>query len=244
MRTLLRTQARLFLREPANVFFGFVFPALVLGALGGLLPTMRQVLDEAAGLRVIDVYVPVVLALAVATVALTTFPPTFATYREKGILRRLSTTPLPASRLLVAEVVVNLAVLVAGVALALVVAFVLVGAPAPAQPLVVAGAFILAVVQMLSVGGLIAAVAPTAGAATVASMTLYFPMLFFAGVWLPAGLMPDVLARVASVVPLGAAAQALTEGWYGEGVPALQLVVMATWTAVLVPTAAKVFRWT
>lgn len=244
MRTLLSTQARLFLREPANVFFGLVFPGLVLAALGALLPTMREVIDEASGVRVIDIYVPVVLALAVATVALTTFPPTFATYREKGILRRLSTTPLPASRLLVAEVVVNLAVLVVGVALALVVAFVLVGAPAPTQPLIVAAAFLLAVVQMLAVGGLIAAVAATAGAATVASMSLYFPMLFFAGVWLPAPLMPDVLVTISSYVPLGAASQALTEGWFGDGTPLLQLVVMAGWTAVLVPVSARVFRWT
>lgn len=247
-RTLTLTQARLFLREPANVFFGLVFPALLLVGVGTLLPGMRDpatdVAPGAPALRGIDIYLPVVLALAVATVALTTFPPTFGAYREKGILRRLSTTPMPASRLLVAEVTVNLVVLLAGVAAALVLAFTVLDVPPPGQPLLVVGAFLLGVVQMLAIGGLVAALVPTAGAASVVSMSLYFPMLFFAGVWIPAPLMSETLQRVSAVVPLGALSQALTEGWFGSGVPALQLVVMAVWTLVLLPLAVRVFRWT
>lgn len=246
-RTLTLTQARLFVREPANVFFGLVFPALLMVAVGLLLPGMRDPIADAgpglAGLRPIDIYLPVVLALAIATVALTTFPPTFGAYREKGILRRLSTTPLPASRLLVAEVSVNVVVLLVGVAAAVLAGLVLLDVPGPRQPILTAAVFLLGAVQMLAVGGLVAALVPTAGAASVTSMSLYFPMLFFAGVWVPAPLMSETLQRISAVVPLGAVAQALTEAWLGSGTPVLQLVVMAAWTAVLVPVAARVFRW-
>jgi len=248
LRTLTLTQARLFLREPASVFFGLVFPTLILVALGTLLPVMREPITAAApgqpALRGIDVYLPVVLAVAIATVALTTFPPTFGAYREKGILRRLSTTPLRASHLLVAEVTVNVVVLLVGVAAALVAGLALLDVPAPRQPGLVAAAFVLGVVQMLAVGGLVAALVPTAGAASVASMSLYFPMLFFAGVWVPTPVMSETLRTISAVMPLGAVSQALTEGWFGSGVPALQLAVMAAWTAVLVPLAAWLFRWT
>lgn len=56
--------------------------------------------------------------------------------------------------------------------------------------------------------------------------------------------MPEALATVATYVPLGAVAQGLSEGWFGDGEPVLQLVVMAAWTVVLVPLAARLFRWT
>jgi len=247
LRTLTLTQARLFLREPANVFFGLLFPTVLLVGVGLLLPGMRDPIAQAtdpAALRGIDVYLPVVLALAIATVALTTFPPTFGAYREKGILRRLSTTPLAASRLLVAEVAVNVGVLLLGVVIALIAAVAVFDVVAPRQPVLVAATFALGVVQMLAVGGLVAALVPTAGAASVASMSLYFPMLFFAGVWVPTPLMSETLRAISAVVPLGAVSQSLTEGWFGSGVPALQLGVMAAWTVVLVPLAARLFRWT
>lgn len=244
---ILRTQARLFLREPANVFFALLFPALLLLAIGLAIPGMRDPITEGAlagsGVRPVDLYMTAVLALAVATIALTTYPQVFAIYREKGVLRRLRTTPMPASRLLVAEIVVNLVALVVGVALALVVAFGVFRVEAPTQPLVVVLALVLGAVSMMALGSLITALAPSTGAASAMGMSLYFPMLFFGGVWVSVALMPDTLRTIATYVPLGAVAQALNEGWFGEGFPLHQLVVSVVWTAILVPLAARLFRW-
>jgi ABC-2 type transport system permease protein len=36
----------------------------------------------------------------------------------------------------------------------------------------------------------------------------------------------------------------MTTGWFGDGFPLLQTVVMVVYTAVLLPLAIKVFRWT
>jgi hypothetical protein len=67
---ILRTQARLFLREPANVFFALLFPALLLLAIGLAIPGMREPITEGAlagsGVRPVDLYMTAVLALAVA----------------------------------------------------------------------------------------------------------------------------------------------------------------------------------
>lgn len=246
-RTILSTQARLFLREPASVFFALVFPALLLVAVGLAIPGMREPIGEGplagSGIRPVDLYATAVLALAVGTVALTTYPQVFAIYREKGVLRRLRTTPVHASRLLVAEVLVNLAALAVGVVLALVAGFALFDLEPPTQPLVVLAALVLGAASMMALGSVITALAPTTGAASAMGMTLYFPMLFFGGVWVSTALMPPALQSVATYVPLGAVAQALDEGWFGDGVPALQLLVSLGWAAVLVPLAARVFRW-
>ena len=246
LRALTVSEARLFLREPASVFFALAFPTVLLLGIGLVIPGMRDVITDpgvAAGLRPIDIYLPVVLALAIATTAITILPPTFAIYREKGVLRRLSTTPMPASRLLVADILVNAVALVAGVVIALVTAVVVFDIAAPTQPALVAGVFLLGAIQMMALGCLIAAVVPNAGSASAVSMSMYFPMLFFAGVWTPGPIMSDTLARIATYVPLGSVAQGLTEGWIGAGVPWLQIGVMTAWTVVLVPLATRLFRW-
>nr|WP_297429428.1 ABC transporter permease [uncultured Actinotalea sp.] len=244
--TLTLSEARLYLREPGSAFFALIFPTLLLVAVGTLLPPMREPVTGVPGLeglRGIDLFVPVVLALAIATVSLTTFPVAFGTYREKGVLRRLSATPLPASRLLVAQVVVNVAALVVAVVAALLAGAAVLRITGPEQPVLLAGVFVLAAVQMIAVGCVVAALVPSASTANGVGMLLYFPMLFFAGVWVPGPLMPDALAAVSSWVPLGAAAQAMETAWFGSGVPAQQVLVMVAWTAVLVPVAARVFRW-
>ena len=246
LRALTVAEARMYVRDPSNAFFALAFPTVLLLALGLVMPGMKEPLTEVPGmahLRLIDLFVPITTALAMATVSLTTLPSVFGAYREQGVLRRLSTTPLPASRLLVAQVLVNVAALVAAVLVALLTARLVLGIAAPEQPLLVVGVFLLGAVQMVALGCLLAALVPSAGAANGAGMLLYFPMLFFAGVWLPGPLMPDGLAQVSGFVPLGAAAQSLDEAWFGTGLPAQQVIVMVVWTLVLVPLAARLFRW-
>lgn len=245
-RPLVLNEARLLLRDPGNAFFALAFPAVLLVLVGLVLPGMRDPITVPGleHLRGIDIYVPVVLCTAVATVAVSTFPAVLGTYRERGVLRRLAATPLPASRLLLAELVVSLGALLVAVVLALGLAAALLGIAAPAQPVLAAVAFLLTVLHMGALGCLLAAVVRTAANANAFGMLLYFPLLFLAGVWMPGPLMPDGLREVASFLPLGAGAQALQEAWFGDGVPWRQLVVMVVWTAVLGPTAARLFRWT
>ncbi len=243
-----RNEARLYLREPAAVFFGLFFPTVLLVALGLLMPWADQPFDTKdpvlSQITAITGYVPIVLALAIGTVAYTTFPPAMAAYREKGVLRRLSTTPLPPSRLLVAQLLVNLAVLLVASALAVAAGAVVLDVAMPTSPAVTVLSFVVGAAASMAVGTLIAALAPTAGASTGAGMLVYMTSMFFAGVWFPLPLMPDALQTISRFTPLGAASQALAAGWYEGRVPGVELVVMAVWTVVLVPLAARLFRWT
>lgn len=241
------SEARLYLREPAAVFFGLFFPAVLLLALGLLMPWADEPFGEGPVLSQVTAitgYTPIVLALAIGTVAYTTFPPTMGAYREKGVLRRLSTTPLPPSRLLVAQLLVNLGMLLVAAGLAVVGGAVVLGVGMPADVGVTVLAFAVAAAASMAVGSLIAALAPTAGASTGAGMLVYMTSLFFAGVWFPLPLMPDAVQTISRFTPLGAASQALAAGWYEGTFPGVELAVMAAWTVVLVPLAARFFRWT
>ena len=57
------------------------------------------------GQRWIDLFVPSLLVITLGTLGIQTLPIRLATYREKGVLRRLSTTPAHPVRLLAAQLV-------------------------------------------------------------------------------------------------------------------------------------------
>jgi ABC-2 type transport system permease protein len=102
------TEAKLFLRDPTAVFFTVVFPPLLLGILGAI-PAFRQPSEDLGGQR----------AFVLAILALSVVPTYLATYREKGILRRLATTPVRPSGLLLAQLAIGLGMALAAVTLVL-----------------------------------------------------------------------------------------------------------------------------
>ncbi|PSK99383.1 ABC-2 type transport system permease protein [Murinocardiopsis flavida] len=245
--TLTATQGRLFLRDTGSVVFAIAFPPLLVIGIGLALPGMRAPITDLpepwAGMPAIHLFAPVALALAVATVALSTLPSQIVAERELGVLRRMATTPMRPQGVLVAQVLVNLCALVAACVLAIAAGALVFGTPAPVAPVAAALAFVLGAAATAGVGLLIAALAPKASAANGIGMLVYFPMLFFAGMWTPGPTMPDTVAAIARFTPLGAMSQALNAAWFEGGFPAAELVVMAAYIAVLYPLAARLFRW-
>src|SRR5690625_1452998 len=155
----------------------------------------------------------------------------------------MSTTPMRPSGVLLPHGVGSGAALAVAVTLAIAGGMLALDLPLPEQPLLVVAAFLLATLALFAVGLMIGGLAPKASTASGIGMLLYFPLLFFAGLWLPISQMPDTLATIATFTPLGAAAEAMTVGWYGAEVPWRELAVLAGWTVAGYPVAAKVFRW-
>lgn len=243
--TLLRSETRLFLRDGGSLFFALAFPAIVLVGVGLAIPGLDQPLTEGpgAGLPGIVVMLPPVLATAMATPALSTVPSTIAGYREQGVLTRLSTTPMRPTGLLLAQLVVGVVSFLLATVLALAVGSLVFTVPMPQHAGVVLAAVLLGAVAMFSVGMIIAARATKASTAQGIGMLVYFPMLFFAGMWTPGPVMPDVVASIATWTPLGAISQAISAGWLGGDLPWLQLAVTAVYAVAGIAVSARLFRW-
>jgi ABC-2 type transport system permease protein len=237
------TELKLFLRDRVGPIWGVGFP-LVLLIIFGSIPGFRQPVSQGVpGLTILDAYVPILIGFVLAMLGLNALAAVLASYREKGVLRRMAVTPVGAGRVLAAQVAVHVAVAVAALIALLAVARVAYGVPLPRQPLGFAAAVAAATAALLGIGLFIAAVAKTGRMANAIGALVFFPMMFFAGLWLPIAAMPKVLQHIAHVTPLGAAVQALTDSWLGHWPQPLQLLALAIYALVFALGAARLFRW-
>jgi ABC-2 type transport system permease protein len=239
---LTATEAKLFVRERVGLVWGVGFPLLLLIIFGSI-PSFKEPSEDLGGLTTLDAYVPILIAFVLAMLALNALPPVLAGYREKGILRRLSTTPVGATRVLAAQLAIQLAVAVVTTVLIIAVARIAYHVPLPQQILGFAGTALLAAIALFSLGLFVAAVAVSGRAANAAGALTFFPMMFFAGLWLPIALMPSLLRHISEFTPLGAAVQALGETTSGAWPHPLLITVLAAWAVAGSVAAARLFRW-
>jgi ABC-2 type transport system permease protein len=165
-----------------------------------------------------------------------------AGHREKGVLRRLSATPVGAVRVLAAQLIVDAGMTAVTMIALLVVARLAFSVAFPRQPAEFVLAVVLGGLALLSLGLLLASVLPTSRGANAAGTILFFPMMFFAGLWLPIAAIPTALRHVSHATPLGAAVQAMTDTWQGHWQPLYRLI-LAGYALAFAMAAARLFRW-
>jgi ABC-2 type transport system permease protein len=242
LRRLTITELKLSTRDRSSPLWGVGFP-LVLLVIFGAIPTFRKPQAILGGYTPLDVYVPVLIAFSMALSAAVIMPMTLAGYRERGVLRRLQTTPAGPGRVLAAHLIINLGLAAVSVTEILVVARLGYGVFLPRQLAGFVLAVLFAAAALLALGLFIAAIAPSGRAAQVIGSLLFYPMLFFSGMWWPIPSMPPVLQHVAEATPLGAAWQAMNNAGVGHWPSALPLLTLAAYAVVLSLAAAKLFRW-
>ncbi|MGW3495885.1 ABC transporter permease [Streptomyces sp. NPDC001020] len=239
---VLRTELRLFRREPGATFWVLLFPTLLLVILGSI-PSFRHSDHSLGGLRPIDAYVPVAVLIGLITSGVQGMPQSLTGYRERGILRRMSTTPVRPAALLTAQMLVFGAAALVSALLALAVGRLVFDVTLPRQPFGYAVALLLSVLVALALGAVISALSRTTKIAGAIGSAVFFPMMFCAGVWLPVQAMPHTLARIVGYTPFGAAAQALNQAAAGDWPGWSHLGVPAAWAVLLTRVAARWFRW-
>ncbi len=243
LRRLTLTELRLLARERVGLFWGIGFP-IVLLIIFGSIPGFRDPVNKAVpGVSVLDAYVPVLIAFVLAMLALNVLPATLAGYREKGVLRRLALTPVGPRRVLAAQLILCTGMSVITLALILAVARIAYHVPLPRQAAGFALAAALAILALFGIGLLYAAVASTGKAANALGAITFFPLMFFAGLWLPIADMPSVLRHISHATPLGAAVQALQDSWLGQWPHPIQLLTLAAYAVAFAVAAARLFRW-
>ena len=234
LKMLTLTEARLLFREPLALFWGLAFPMVLLAVMGWSATSI-------GGVRLVAIYEPIVIAFVSVAFGVQGIPVQIAGYRQGRVLRRLATTPAGPARVIGAQLIVSLAVILIATVGVLAVGRLGFGVPLPRQPLGFALVVILSAAAMVALGLLIGALAPTPRSAGAAGTVLFFPLMYFAGLWTPQ--MSAGARHIGQFTPLGATTQALGDSMNGGWPHPAALAVLAVCALACASAAARFFRW-
>jgi len=238
---LLQSETKVAWRVPLGLVLGVAVPILLL-VIFGVIPGLNKPAFP-GGLTWFGVYFPILIAMVLAVLSLLSLPVHLATYREQGILRRMSTTPVPPSWMLAAQVIINLALAVVALGILVVAGTAGFGLGAPKSPGGFALALVLTIAAMFAIGLWISAIARTAGWASAIGSLFLYPLLFFSGLYWVQEKMPSVLRQISQWSPLGASVHALEGAMQGTFPSAQSLLILAGWAVLFGFLAVRFFRW-
>jgi ABC-2 type transport system permease protein len=232
-------EARLTARRGENLLAMIGLPAAVLlffglvGAPAGRDPT---------------VLLPAVLALAIVASGLVNLGIATAYERGYGVLKRLGGSPLGRDGLLVAKVAVVAAIAFAQVVALVALAWVVLGwrsGPDASVMEVVVAVGVTTLVGVAAFAGLGLLIAGTVRpeAALVLANGLFLVALLVGGVLVPVHGLPEPLASIAGLLPVGALAEAFRASLGSGGSLASSLAIVAAWGTAALIGAARTFRW-
>jgi ABC-2 type transport system permease protein len=228
MRTLAKltwVEMKLFSREPITVIFSLAFPLVMLLVLAGVFGNEAE--SEFRDAIPVDYYVPGYLSVVIASVGLIGLPVHLATYRERGILRRLSASSVSPWSLFAAQVTVSFAIAVAGSVLLVVAAALIYDAQLPESPARLVLAFGVSTLSFVSLGFLIGTLLASARAAQAVGLLLFLPMWMLSGAGPPREVMGEGMRVISDALPLTYVVTSLQDAWLGLGSSVTELLVLA-----------------
>ncbi|MBK9940787.1 MAG: ABC transporter permease [Kouleothrix sp.] len=223
------------LRNRATLFWNFAFPIGLILLYGVI--WQPQIAWLAVGIVVLNLMSSGLLGDSTRLTNL----------RERGVLRRVHATPLPAWQLIAAYVLARLLLVLVQSAAIILAAVLICGARfswaglAAALPYALIGGLVF-----LMIGQLISAVAPSSGAAGAIGQALYFPLMFVSNLFLPLELLPRWLSTISSWTPATMLVDLIRPLLLP--IPAAQTTLVNSmgllcYGAVALVLAGRLFRW-
>lgn len=236
-------EAKLFLREPANVFFTLAFPLIYLFMFGII--SGNQPSPQFGGRGAVDASIPGLTAAIICITGLMSITMAMSTYREKGILRRLRTTPVSPLVVLGAQLIVVFSMTALGMLLLIGTGMLVYQARFEGNVFSLVGGFVLSSLSFFGIGFILAGIMPTVRVAWIVGMVLLYPMLLLSGAFFPLAMMPAAVQEISKFVPLTYVVNLLSGLWFGQpwGDHLLDVVVLAVMLVVGVAVSLRTFRW-
>jgi ABC-2 type transport system permease protein len=238
---LLKVQGTLAVREPIALFGGLALPAVLL-AVFGFIGQANPGSVGGTGLSIIEVWTPTILVLSFIFIAVS-LPNTLVRDREIGWLRRISTTPLHPSRLLAAQLVIDLILAAAAVLIVILEAALVFGASLHVQILPFAVSLVLSIVELFTLGLVLVALVPTQAVAQPVAGVVTFGLMFLSGLWVNPAQLDDPLRTIMYYSPSGAAVKAVLDSAFNGSPSYAALLTMAVYTVIFGFIATRYFRW-
>ncbi|PTX58892.1 ABC-2 type transport system permease protein [Melghirimyces profundicolus] len=194
----------------------------------------------------IDFLVPGILSLMIMSSNLNGVAATIASWRERGILRRMQGTPLKSSTFIAGQITARVILNGLQAVAVLFVGYFVFGVHVYGSWLLLIMFILLGTLTFMSIGFIIASLSRTPESAAPIAGLISFPMIFVGGIFFPVRDLPGILQPLVKAIPIGYLTDALRKVM-NEGATLIQLwvpaAVLGAWVVVAFTTAALTFRW-
>jgi ABC-2 type transport system permease protein len=230
------------MRNRTTLFWNLAFPVFLLVIYSQIFGAM-----DVGGINFMAWVVPGVVVFNILAFGLLSSGTLMVNMREKGVLRRLQASPIPAGQLVGSYLLVNVLIALLQSTIILVFAALVfrtpltLGGALRALPMIVFG-----ILAFVALGQVISGVAATAGVAVAIGQILNFSQMFITDMIMPMDMMPEWIQKVAPYLPAYATVQLvrppLVEGSFSPDLWS-NLLLMVAYTVVAGLAAARLFRW-
>jgi ABC-2 type transport system permease protein len=225
------------LRRGENVLITLIVPVVLL-----IFFTSLNLAPKTGG-STINFLLPGIIALAIIAAGMVNLGIATAYERYYGVLKRLGSSPLSRSGLILAKVISILILELLQVIILVGVAIAVYGWRPAGSPLLALLTIALGTVTFAALG-LAMAGALRAEMTLAGANALYLVFLLIGGGLVPVSRLPAPLADFAQLLPATALTQALQSTMTnGSPFPATPLIILAIWAIVILLVAARTFKW-
>lgn len=208
--------------------------------------TMKKVNVQSRPLTYIDFIVPGILSLMIMSNNLNGVAATIASWRERGILRRMQGTPLSSASFIAGQMTARVLLNGLQALVVLLVAYLFFDVHVYGSWALLIAFVFLGTLTFMSIGFIIASLSKTPESASPIAGLISFPMIFVGGIFFPIRDLPDILQPVVKAIPIGYLTESL-RSVMNEGATIVELwipaLVLLGWTLVSFIVAAWSFRW-
>ncbi len=232
-----KVELLLTLRRGESVLITLIVPVLLLVFFASL-----NIIPATNG-KAVDFLLPGILALAVMAAGMVSLGIATAYERYYGVLKRLGSSPLPRSGLIIAKMISVLVLELIQTIVLIGVAAVFYGWRPAGSPLLTLLAMAIGTVTFSALGLAMAGVL-RAEVTLAAANGLYLLFLLLGGGILPLSHLPPALAAIAQILPAAALTQALQATMANNApFPGVALLTLVIWAVVILLVAVRTFRW-
>jgi ABC-2 type transport system permease protein len=225
------------LRRGESVLITLIVPVLLLIFFASL-----NIIPATTG-KAVDFLLPGILALAVMAAGMVSLGIATAYERYYGVLKRLGSSPLPRSGLIIAKMISVMVLELIQLLVLIGVAAVFYGWQPSGSPLLTLLVIVIGTVTFSALG-LAMAGALRAEVTLACANGLYLLFLLLGGGILPLSHLPPTLAAIAQILPAAALTQALQATMANNApFPGFALLILVIWAVAIVTVAIRTFQW-
>ncbi|MEU4292817.1 ABC transporter permease [Kribbella sp. NPDC026596] len=248
VRHQVRYDWKTFWRSPSTIFFAVVLPIMFLVIFVTVFGNQRMELADGQLVSGATYYLPGIVTLGIVQTTFTNLTVSLTASRERGLLKRLRTTPLPTWTFMAGRIITSAVAAILLVVVLVAIGRIVYGVAVPTTT--IAAGLLALVVGTFTFSALafaVSAAIPSQDAAVPITNAITLPLYFISGIFIPQELIPNGVREFAQIFPVqrlyDAFLTVFDPATTGAGFEPVDLAIVAAWGVAATIIGTTTFRW-